>query len=347
MKCSIVLSTVVSLVLVPIVQAGQSTPARVGPRTTTLAISPALLSTGDGVSLLVKPADQTDGDAVPLYRQAVQAMPTNINTGQLRDRAQEPLDASVLDEVEAFLRRAQPCLELIDKATRCKECNWPAFVANQQPANLSEYRLLTYMVLLKARSEIAAGQCDEAVGTVRMGMTMARQIGEAPTLVQGLVGVAMAAVMMRGVDDLAQAPNSPNLYAALKALPRPLIDVEESIASELSALESNTQYSQSVREVMREQMEPAYERVRQLSERSISEIGARECVEAIRHYAATHDGALPAQLSDIKGVDLPEDPVTNKPYTYRVKDGQAIVETGVPEGGSAREAMRFDITVSR
>ena len=346
MKRFIAVSGLAFLVISTALQAAESTPTSTGARTTTLVITPSRFDTGAADSLLVKAADQTEGDAVPFYDEAVANMPTNINSGQLSDWARAPLDELPGGEVEAFLKRAQPCLESITKAAHCKDCNWPAFVAGQQPEHLSEYRLLTYMVLLKARSEIASQQYEDAIGTMQTGMTMARQIGEAPTLVQGLVGIAVEAVMLRGVDDFSQAPESPNLYAALKALPRPLIDIETPINSELKALETSTEYSPAVRDAMREQMKPAYDRVRQLVQRSSSELGARQCIEGIRNYAATHDRDLPAQLSDIAGVDLPDDPITDKPYAYRVNDGQAVLETGVPACGSAREAMRFEITMA-
>ena len=156
-------------------------------------------------------------------------------------------------------------------------------------------------MLLKARSEIANGQCEKAVGTLQMGLTMARQVGEAGVLTQSQVALAMAALMLRGLNDWVQAPDSPNLYAAIKALPYPLIDIEKPIASELKALETNTRYPRVTRNAMREQLEPAYDRMRQIARRYDSELGARQCVEAIRDFAATHEGHLPAQLSDIEG----------------------------------------------
>ena len=120
MKYSIALSGVVLLTVSTVLQAGASGPTRVEPRTTILSIQPARLATGQSYSLLVKPADQTPGDAVPLYQQAVQKMPTNINSEQLADWTRLPLNELPLTEVEAFLQRAQPCLELLDKATRCR-----------------------------------------------------------------------------------------------------------------------------------------------------------------------------------------------------------------------------------
>ncbi|MBN2131505.1 MAG: hypothetical protein JW741_18540 [Sedimentisphaerales bacterium] len=316
------------------------------PRVTTLILQPSRFDTGRSYSLLPKADELTEGDAAPLYNQAVEDLPKNMNNSQIREWTSASLSELPLDQVQAFLQRAQPALQSIAKAAKCKDCNWPPFQAGVEVPHLSEYRQLTFILLLKARYDIAQKQYDEAVATLQSGMAMAKHVGEAPTLVQGLVGIAMATMMLRGVDDLAQGPDSPNLYAALKALPRPLIDIEKPIATEMNALETNTEYTGAVREAFRKQLEPAYERTRQIARRLVADMGARQCLEALRDYAATHDGKLPAQLSDIAGVELPDDPVTNKPFMYRLDGTKAVLETAIPEGGSPREAMRCEITVA-
>jgi tetratricopeptide (TPR) repeat protein len=317
-----------------------------GPRVTSLALQPSRFDTGQRYALLPKAGELVEGDAVPLYDKAVESLPKNIDNNQIREWTSDPLSELPLDQVQAFLQQAQPALESIAKASKCKSCNWPPFQAGTTPAHLSEYRQLTFILCLKVRSEIARKQYDEALATLQSGMAMAKHVGEAPTLVQSLVGIAMAAMMLCTVDDLAQAPDSPNLYAALKALPRPLIDVEKPIATETKALDTSTEYTGAVREAMRKQVEPAYERIRQIARRMVADIGARQCVEALRHHVATHDGKLPAQLSDLAGVELPDDPVTQKPFKYHLDGAKAVLETTAPEGGSPREAMRYEITVA-
>ena len=54
-------------------------------------------------------------------------------------------------------------------------------------------------------------------------------------------------------------------------------------------------------------------------------------VEALRLYAAEHDGKLPAKLSDIS-VPLPVDPVTGKPFVYTVEGATAHLRGGSPRG---------------
>lgn len=348
MKRSTIFSfSVVVLVIATTLQASASAAATSGPRVTALVLQPSRFETGKSYSLLPKTEELTEGDAAPLYDKAVADMPQNMNTGQLRQWTRVPLAELPQGQVQAFLQQAQPTLQSIAKAARCKSCTWPAFQAGTMPSNLSAYRQLTYIVCLKARLEIARKQYDAALATMQSGLAMARHIGDAPTIIQGLVGLAMASMVFRSVDDLAQAPGSPNLYAGLKALPTPLIDLEKPIAAELKALESNTQYNALVRNQMRKQMEEGFVGVRRTSSRSAAEIDARQCIEALRHYAATHDGKLPAQLGDIAGVELPNDPVTQKPFMYSLDGTKALLETSVPEGGRPRDAMRYEITVAR
>jgi hypothetical protein len=215
------------------------------------------------------------------------------------------------------------------------------------PANLSEYRQLTLLLCLKARLEIAQGQYDKAVETIWTGLAMSRHIGEAPTIIQGMTGIAMATVMLRPIEDLAQTKGSPNLYAALHALPRPMVNIEVPIASELKTLDSSTQYSAPVRNAMRTQLEEPHKRVRVTANRLDSDVTALECIEALRHFAAGHNGQLPAQLSDITDIQIPNDPATGKPFAYRVEGSKAILETSAPKDGTPRDSARYEITIAR
>ena len=54
-------------------------------------------------------------------------------------------------------------------------------------------------------------------------------------------------------------------------------------------------------------------------------------VEALRLYAAEHDGKLPAKLSDIS-VPLPIDPVTGKPFVYAVDGATAHIRGSSLQG---------------
>ena len=190
-----------------------------------------------------RPSQPAQADGASFYSKAAQGLPAGPAVKQLGDWTKMPLRDLPQAQVQAVLQQAKGNLDLVGQGAKCKSCNWPPFVPGSMPANLSEYRQLTFLLCLKARLEIAQGQYDKAVETIRTGLAMSRHIGEAPTIIQGMTGIAMAAVMLRPMEDLAQTKGSPNLYAALHALPRPAVNIEVAIASELKTLDSSTQYS--------------------------------------------------------------------------------------------------------
>ena len=59
-------------------------------------------------------------------------------------------------------------------------------------------------------------------------------------------------------------------------------------------------------------------------------IAALAAIEAIRAYAADHDGALPPSLDAITQAPPPENPLTGKPFSYKVIGDQAVLSDDVP-----------------
>jgi len=348
MRCSPVhLVLAVGIVVSGVVQAKEKGGS---PRVVSLAVTPARIDAAQAaLSLLPKPEELNDGDGAVFYNKAMEALPATLQKGQLSYWVREPLNNLRLDQTEAqaLLQQAQESLNLIGQGTRCKSCQWPPFVPGTMPPNLTEYRLLADLVHLKARLEILQSQYDKAAETIRTGLAMSKHVGEAPTVVQGMIGVAMASLLLRSVEDWSQTQDAPNLYPALHALPRPLVDLDVPMSTELKNLETNTQYNRLVKAAMRRQLESSYVAVRRLMTRLDANVAALECVEGLRHFAAAHDGRLPAQLSEITDVQIPNDPATQKPFVYRIEGSKAILEVAAPEGGTPRDALRYEITVVR
>lgn len=83
------------------------------------------------------------------------------------------------------------------------------------------------------------------------------------------------------------------------------------------------------------------DRVRMAQARLDQRIALLRCVEALRMYAAEHDGKLPSKLDDIR-VPLPVDPATGKPFTYKV-DGKTAHLHGEPLGVE----VRYEVTIGK
>jgi hypothetical protein len=75
---------------------------------------------------------------------------------------------------------------------------------------------------------------------------------------------------------------------------------------------------------------PAYEKVFLARGRLERRLEGIRCLEALRLYAASHDGKLPASLADITEVPVPVDPLTHKPFEYQVHGGKASLASPPP-----------------
>jgi len=67
----------------------------------------------------------------------------------------------------------------------------------------------------------------------------------------------------------------------------------------------------------------------------------RTC-EALRIYAAAHDGQLPDRLSDISEVPIPLNPYDDKPFQYHRQGNRAVLEA---EHGPIATPWRYEITM--
>ena len=73
------------------------------------------------------------------------------------------------------------------------------------------------------------------------------------------------------------------------------------------------------------------------------------CIEAIRLYATSHDGKLPATLADIKEVPIPIDPMTGKDFAYKMEDGKAVLSAPPPAGEKRYPGnyLKYELTLAK
>ena len=275
--------------------------------------------------LLPKAEEQTNADAVPLYEKAVKSLLKDSQIDQkIRQWVWTPIDKLPRKQVQSTLQQLKPTLQLVEQAAKCRQCNWPVAEAGQVTdelmKNLPKYRQVAYILALQARFQIAGGQYDKAIDAIQTGLAMAKHLGEAPTLIQGLVGTAIGGVIYRQLEQLIQAADAPNLYWALQSLPKPFVDPTK-------------------------QMEPVDDKVRLIMNRFDRHTAALQCIEAIRLHAAAHDSKFPYELSNVTEVPVPDDPVSRKPFVYQRTGAKAVLEAPAPEGATAKEAIRYELTL--
>jgi hypothetical protein len=327
-------------------------------------------------------------------------------------------------------------------------------------------RQIATLLSVRARLQIAEGRFDKAVYTLQTGMALARHTSDAVTLIQDLVGIAIAQMMIARLEELIQRPGAPNFYWALTDLPRPFCDLRKGLQGEklwapgtipeLYSLETTRltpeqqqkllqlagggvetmpfgqkpnwnnhltgtllvlhaypkskqaliaegrkpeevealpalqvvlihslhvyhrlqddlykcyglpywearplmmQADQRIREA-RNRLEgmpfidllPALQKVVAAGVRMDRRIAALRCVEAIRIYAAAHDGKLPTALDAITEVPVPLDPMTGKAFTYRASGERATLYAPPPPGERAMpnyNILNYELTFRR
>lgn len=402
--------------------------------------------------------EQTEGNAATMYYRALlelselerQKKDANLFNEVLAWTA-APADVFNVEKVRDTLKPFRAVLESTEIAARRTYCRWDLPQAENKE-NLyyitlnesQEMREIARLLVLKARLEITEGDYDQAVRTFQTTYAMARHVSEPPIIICDLIGVAIVSMINDQVAAFVRAPDAPNLYWPLTALPRPIIDVRPSMglegnglyfvfpqllaaktksltpeqwqaeleaflkkfekvaaatggmdADELAeikkktnletvmarALEAKTglikmgQPSQAAKDMAAGQaillytalvfdhfrddlfkwayvplaeageefrnarksikensdtielvpvaalLLPALDGVVRAVQRQESVIAQLRGFEAIRMYAAEHDGELPGKLSDITAVPIPSDPLTGKPFFYH-RDGE-------------------------
>jgi hypothetical protein len=127
---------------------------------------------------------------------------------------------------------------------------------------------------------------------------------------------------------------------ALKLLPLPLWEAAP-LGAKLD--EDLKQRKGEGKYVLGPEMVPAVMRVRQANARIDQRVAYLRVVEAIRLHAHEHGGKPPASLDEVK-MPLPLDPVTGKPFTYSIKDGDvAVLHGGNPRLAEPKWNREYEI----
>ncbi|MDB5307603.1 MAG: hypothetical protein JWO38_1805 [Gemmataceae bacterium] len=76
-------------------------------------------------------------------------------------------------------------------------------------------------------------------------------------------------------------------------------------------------------------------------------LAALRVVEALRSYAAAHDGRLPDKLTDATEVPIPDDPCNGKPFEYTREGDMATVVSRVPGDPIITSGIRYRVTIRK
>jgi hypothetical protein len=124
----------------------------------------------------------------------------------------------------------------------------------------------------------------------------------------------------------------------MKTLPFPILQAEAMAASQPKRPPA----------LFADALVPSTQAVRRAQGRLEQRIGLLRHVEALRLYAAEHDGTLPARLSEIS-VPLADDPFTGKPFRYE-RIGATAHLRGSPPSGQENVAafnIHYELTIRK
>jgi hypothetical protein len=428
-------------------------------------------------TLLPELSEQTPGNAVQLYYRAFSPeWWTNVRKREVMEKVEKVLETPIAELKNSDLKWLLDfkALREVDRAARRAHCDWELTERLKEDGigllipDIQTMREFARFLAARARLEMAQGQLDKAVYTLRTGFALAHHVGDGTTLIQGLVGVAIGGVMLTQLEELLRQPGAPNLYWALTDLPRPFIDLRKPLQGEklwlfgtfpglrevenphltpeqverlqttatflvrdrfgprqsssdalmrlavigwvtkaypgakqaliaagrkpdeveampaiqvvlIEALRDFERrrddlfkwmalpYPEARAGVLRVDREfkkawaqtdalsiaqvflPAVTKVLDATGRLDRRIAALRCVEAVRLYAAAHDGKLPPSLADIKEVPIPTDPMTGKSFDYKVDGDTFTLSAGPPAGDAATSynTLAYEVTLRK
>ena len=98
--------------------------------------------------------------------------------------------------------------------------------------DVQQLRTLANALKVRFRAEVALGRFDDALRTAKTMFAMSRHLGEHPTFVGNLVGIAIANAAIGPLEEMLEQPGCPNLYWALTNLPIPLVSLDKGTEGE-------------------------------------------------------------------------------------------------------------------
>jgi hypothetical protein len=145
-----------------------------------------------------------------------------------------PVDKVPLDDAHRFLKDHRYMLRQLELGARRRSAGWDYTLdpgdVDEGPIGLrlpdaQSMRNLAPLLVLQVRVALAERDFRAAAHHLQTAFAFSRHVAEGPSLINRLVAIAFASQFADTVTDFMERPDAPNLYWALAALPRPMIDL--------------------------------------------------------------------------------------------------------------------------
>jgi hypothetical protein len=199
---------------------------------------------------LVPPVDQIHGNAATFYYKSMTDEGASANWIQriyytngdkVEQWLETPLDQLPKKEVKDMSYIFSDHLDSLRNAARCDACDWGDSIREHGIMTLlpqlQSARGMGRALALRARSQIAEGNAEDAIETLQLGYSLSRNLGHAPTLVQNLVGMSIQTTLDDQTRTLITTERAPNLYWALSELAASPVDIRQAMSYETRSWE--------------------------------------------------------------------------------------------------------------
>jgi hypothetical protein len=192
--------------------------------------------------LLPPPADLETGNAANTYRRGF--IPLSEHFKDSRDKIDEwvdkPLDALAKHRAEFNF----PVLLPIDRAARMSHVDWDITKEILARGNLeiidaehSSARAAMQLIRIRSRIALLEGEFDEALRSYQTALAMAQHFGQAAGFSMHITAAMIGEMSADELQLFLQRPGAPNLYWALRAMPKPLFPVVSGLEIDFRASE--------------------------------------------------------------------------------------------------------------
>jgi hypothetical protein len=187
--------------------------------------------------LLPELREMNPGNPFPEYLKCFMEQQNFFFNKQMTEERERYLTAP-LNELPDLKEYGGNALRQADYAARLTTLDWQVLPRlkvdgiNLLLPDIQQLRMLAGALKVRLRGDVKDRRFDDAIAHAKTMFALSRHLGEHPTLIGDLVGIAIGTIGVGGVEEMMQQPGCPNLYWAFAALPHPFIDLRIGLEGE-------------------------------------------------------------------------------------------------------------------